>query len=361
MLSLAYDGNPDQSQAWSEVLSWLPHFSISSSYSILLADKSQTYAAGGTIQSRVTVTHSELLRLDSGAVLLDSVDIVFESGLNAIDDLLLRMLDASENEYPSTGERNFVALARTLMADRFQGERLEPGLTTSRMVRFLKNRFENASRQAEFDNRKVQVAQSLMPWNFATVSHMDRHRKDVVQERSRLLNMVEKYPESRDSAHLDERDQKMQCEAVHYSNHSENPTAPPEQPSEQEITMSNETQPGSVLDSIKLPTTTRQIREINYFLYPEPDPYDTELEEKLQHHSFFITKDGRFGLGSPYLQKGDVVLVLAGAAVPYVGRRFYPIQPTPRFKLIGEAYVHGIMDGELVGSDLWRPEVVTFR
>jgi hypothetical protein len=47
------------------------------------------------------------------------------------------------------------------------------------------------------------------------------------------------------------------------------------------------------------------------------------------------------------LQAGDLVCVLAGGAIPFVLRQDLRSSPSKRrFKLVGEAYVHGIMHGE---------------
>ena len=60
-------------------------------------------------------------------------------------------------------------------------------------------------------------------------------------------------------------------------------------------------------------------------------------------HSFFITTKGYMGLGSQAMKAGDVVVVLAGGEVPFVLRRAGEL-----FQLVGECYVHGIMNGEAV-------------
>ena len=46
------------------------------------------------------------------------------------------------------------------------------------------------------------------------------------------------------------------------------------------------------------------------------------------------------------MQVGDVIVVLFGAKVPYLLRR--TSEGEESCKLIGEAYVHGFMDGETV-------------
>jgi len=58
----------------------------------------------------------------------------------------------------------------------------------------------------------------------------------------------------------------------------------------------------------------------------------------------FRTKKNYLGIAAESLEKGDAVWILAGAAVPMV------LRPAKggEWKLVGEAYVHGIMNGEVV-------------
>ena len=58
----------------------------------------------------------------------------------------------------------------------------------------------------------------------------------------------------------------------------------------------------------------------------------------------FISEKGYVGLDPSLLRPGDVLFVPFGAHVPYVIRE----EPSKKlWRLVGEAYVHGIMDGEL--------------
>lgn len=61
---------------------------------------------------------------------------------------------------------------------------------------------------------------------------------------------------------------------------------------------------------------------------------------------FFITKDGRMGLGPPEIQLNDRIAILKGCHVPLVLR-----ETGSYMVLVGEAYVSAMMNGELV-SDL---------
>ncbi|KAF1829547.1 hypothetical protein BDW02DRAFT_509686, partial [Decorospora gaudefroyi] len=71
------------------------------------------------------------------------------------------------------------------------------------------------------------------------------------------------------------------------------------------------------------------------------------------NHAFFITKNGYMGMGPPHVQAGDQVWVLYGGHVPFVMRRALA-NPSGAdsdyhgLDLVGDAYVHGVMDGEAV-------------
>ncbi|EPE36533.1 hypothetical protein GLAREA_08696 [Glarea lozoyensis ATCC 20868] len=59
--------------------------------------------------------------------------------------------------------------------------------------------------------------------------------------------------------------------------------------------------------------------------------------------AFFVTEKGYMGLGPASIQKGDFVYVLAGGQVPFILRKHTNAET---YFLMGESYVHGIMDGE---------------
>ncbi|KAH0559693.1 hypothetical protein GP486_003790 [Trichoglossum hirsutum] len=92
---------------------------------------------------------------------------------------------------------------------------------------------------------------------------------------------------------------------------------------------------------------------------PEKDDLDRDSDHIAE--SFRVAYNGRrlfstegnyLGIAAQSLQKGDTIWVLAGAAVPVVLR---PL-PNGNWKLVGEAYVHGIMNGEAVRGDDIKPE-----
>ncbi|KAF2833728.1 HET-domain-containing protein [Ophiobolus disseminans] len=60
----------------------------------------------------------------------------------------------------------------------------------------------------------------------------------------------------------------------------------------------------------------------------------------------FITKEGYVGMGPKCMKEGDLVVVLGLGTLPYVVRRVDGEQG--KFRLLGECYCDGIMDGEIV-------------
>ncbi|KAE9371987.1 HET-domain-containing protein [Stipitochalara longipes BDJ] len=71
------------------------------------------------------------------------------------------------------------------------------------------------------------------------------------------------------------------------------------------------------------------------------------------NRKFFTTANGRFfGLGPDGLQSGDVVAVLYGCSVPIVLRAM-----GQHYKLVGECYIHGLMDGQAVTDPNLRDEI----
>lgn len=58
----------------------------------------------------------------------------------------------------------------------------------------------------------------------------------------------------------------------------------------------------------------------------------------------FITSRGHLGLGLVDMLPGDRVVVLFGAELPLVLRRYNE----GYYQVIGEAYIHGVMDGEVM-------------
>lgn len=79
------------------------------------------------------------------------------------------------------------------------------------------------------------------------------------------------------------------------------------------------------------------------------DPFKWSHEAVLvtRYRRFAVTRKGYFVLGPDALQTGDVVAVLRGGKVPFVLRKVSGGGgDNERWMLVGECYVHGLMDGE---------------
>ncbi|AEO59720.1 hypothetical protein MYCTH_2119855 [Thermothelomyces thermophilus ATCC 42464] len=73
---------------------------------------------------------------------------------------------------------------------------------------------------------------------------------------------------------------------------------------------------------------------------------------------YISTRRGLLGLGCPGVQAGDVVCILYGTTVPYVLRP----RPDGAMSLVGDAYIHGAMDGEaLAWPDKEPGEMIRIR
>jgi Heterokaryon incompatibility protein (HET) len=105
-----------------------------------------------------------------------------------------------------------------------------------------------------------------------------------------------------------------------------------------------------------------------FFRNANPQRYSDLLRETAERRVFFTTRRGYMGLGVEGIASGDVVSILTGGKIPFVLRKSPPgekrhAQKAPKspyctFKtqtlvasLIGEAYVHGIMNGEAVEKE----------
>ena len=63
----------------------------------------------------------------------------------------------------------------------------------------------------------------------------------------------------------------------------------------------------------------------------------------------FVTQSGMLGLGPLAMAEGDIVVVLFGGLVPFLLR---PTADKQRYRLVGECYVHDVMNGQAVAK--WR-------
>ncbi|PMD39548.1 hypothetical protein L207DRAFT_460231 [Hyaloscypha variabilis F] len=76
------------------------------------------------------------------------------------------------------------------------------------------------------------------------------------------------------------------------------------------------------------------------------------VEGKCVYRRFFVTERGFLGLGPGTAEVGDLVCVIFGGKTPFILRKV-----SDHYKLIGESYIHGLMDGEVI--KLWEAGVLS--
>lgn len=74
--------------------------------------------------------------------------------------------------------------------------------------------------------------------------------------------------------------------------------------------------------------------------------FTRRLHRACSNRALFVTAKGYVGLAPWNARKGDVVTILLGGKTPYLLRRQSP--DASLFTLVGEAYVHGVMEGEVM-------------
>jgi hypothetical protein len=72
----------------------------------------------------------------------------------------------------------------------------------------------------------------------------------------------------------------------------------------------------------------------------------------LLQRRMYVTKRGYLGLGPLGIRPGDGIWVVRGARVPFVLRR-NATADGERLGIVGETYVHGAMDGEMLDGEAW--------
>ena len=84
----------------------------------------------------------------------------------------------------------------------------------------------------------------------------------------------------------------------------------------------------------------------------DPTRYLRDIQNIAEGRMLFFTRKGYLGIAHQEIRKGDVCCVLPGANVPFILRG-----KERRYRMICEAYLHGIMRGEAVAGladDAWR-------
>jgi hypothetical protein len=94
------------------------------------------------------------------------------------------------------------------------------------------------------------------------------------------------------------------------------------------------------LDSLKTRKPAKILEDLN-----------TALRAALEMRRFAVTEKGYFALVPRGVQVGDKVAVFDRACVPFVMSQMQVEGDGKKFELLGEAYVHGIMKGEVMAME----------
>ncbi|KAM6483981.1 hypothetical protein HDV62DRAFT_389093 [Trichoderma sp. SZMC 28011] len=97
----------------------------------------------------------------------------------------------------------------------------------------------------------------------------------------------------------------------------------------------------------------RAYDELEETLKHEPTPVPQKtlpegIEKYASGRKFSITKKGSFGLGPQKSEPEDRVAVLFGSGVPFVLRKCVSATGKRAWKIVGECYVHRIIQGEVI-------------
>ncbi|KAK4078973.1 hypothetical protein Trihar35433_78 [Trichoderma harzianum] len=95
----------------------------------------------------------------------------------------------------------------------------------------------------------------------------------------------------------------------------------------------------------------------------DPFKWSREAVMVTRHRRFAVARKGYFVLRPGRLQENDVVVVLRGGTVPFLLRRVSVMGNGPEggWVLVGECYVHGLMDGEKWETEGVEEEVFSIR
>lgn len=82
--------------------------------------------------------------------------------------------------------------------------------------------------------------------------------------------------------------------------------------------------------------------------YEKSRTYQKVLRAFGKCRRFFVTKAGLLGLGPETSEVGDVVYIIPGASTPFVLRATGKKKKKKQYRIVGESFVYGIMDGEFM-------------
>ena len=78
--------------------------------------------------------------------------------------------------------------------------------------------------------------------------------------------------------------------------------------------------------------------------------FNGAFSDAMQARVLFTTKMGLVGIGPPYIEPGDLICIIIGAQTPFLVRKIKSAtEQAPMYEVVGDCYVHGLMNGEGLG------------
>ncbi|KAF2126261.1 HET-domain-containing protein [Dothidotthia symphoricarpi CBS 119687] len=304
-----------------ELPSWVPDFTVQNLSTPI--NQHASFAASKGLGS-VEMLYLPRNKLQLKGIKLDeitSVGVTFKWALIPELSLLLQKVT------PPEGQTRFETFWRTLLFDSFEGETPAPKECGSSFLGLLENRVLTRQLGAAFSLR---YAEDLIEFRASNATLSDALPEEVreylnIEQARELLGAM--YTASQ---HMMER-----C------TEADGTIFPPEFVDFEH----RRSKSGSKAeDDLIVESFHDELREKMDLAKPAGD-IDFLISATAGHgRSLFVTKTGRFGMGPPLFHGGDEVWILAGADVPLI------LRPSgssgEEFELVGEAYIHGIMQGE---------------
>lgn len=108
--------------------------------------------------------------------------------------------------------------------------------------------------------------------------------------------------------------------------------------------------PGVALQHLREPRLLYDLQHTNEFSRKNTIA-STNMLYVCDRRRFCVTYNDYMCLVPAAAEKGDILVIVRGCAHPLVLR-----QCGKNFRLVGSAYIEGLMDGQALESDLWREE-----
>jgi hypothetical protein len=96
--------------------------------------------------------------------------------------------------------------------------------------------------------------------------------------------------------------------------------------------------------------SNKEEEDVTYLASGDPSRIFQDFMRITPGRSPFVTIKGHLGLTSHCVRQGDLVAVISGAQVPFIIRRCNG----RKYRIISEAYIDGIMNGEAIESSTWE-------